>query len=318
MRTCAVNKVGRTGDGAAVASGPTSCAARFTPLAALAISASLKAGAAILDVYRSDFAVEHKDDKSPLTLADRRSHEVIASALKETGLPILSEEGRDIPYEERRHWEYFWLVDPLDGTKEFIKRNGEFTVNIALIHKTRPVMGVVYVPVKDVLYFGGEGLGAYKQTNARKTSDVRREPFTEPVGLNAVIPACPESFCDTLLKSSRKLPLLKESDRPYTVIASRSHMSKETEEYLDKLRAEHGEVEIISAGSSLKFCLVAEGLADEYPRFGPTMEWDTAAGQAVVEGAGGDVVAVPHQYHLAYNKPDLHNPWFMVRLEAAR
>ena len=288
----------------------TSYVSRFTPCV---VNAALNAGSAILEVYQSDFAVETKDDKSPLTLADRRSHEVIASALKDTCLPVLSEEGRDIPYEQRKHWEYFWLVDPLDGTKEFIKRNGEFTVNIALIHKTRPVMGVVYVPVKDVLYFGGEGLGAYKITDARETLDVRRETITEHDDPESVIPACQESFLEDMVQSAVRLPLPREEGRPYTVIASRSHMSKETEEYLDKVRAEHGELEIISAGSSLKFCLVAEGLADEYPRFGPTMEWDTAAGQAVVEGAGGRVISHATGGSLAYNKESLLNPYFEVR-----
>ncbi len=267
----------------------------------LAIASALRAGEAILEVYDTDFGVEIKDDRSPLTLADRRSHEVISADLKETGLPLLSEEGRDIPYDERKNWEYFWLVDPLDGTKEFIKRNGEFTVNIALIHKTRPVLGVIYVPVKDVLYFAAEGIGAYKLASVQAG---------KPASLQAVTPARWELA--SLLEKAAKLPLPKDPDRPYTVVASRSHMSKETEDYLDKLRAEHGEIEIISAGSSLKFCLVAEGLADEYPRFGPTMEWDTAAGQAVVEGTGGSVLSLVTNGQLAYNKEELLNQYFVV------
>lgn len=315
-----------------------------------AISAALRAGEAILDVYQSEFEVELKQDRSPLTLADRQSHEIIYAAMEKTGYPILSEEGKDIPYEERISWENFWLVDPLDGTKEFIKRNGEFTVNIALIHKTSPVMGVVYVPVKDVLYFASEGLGAYKLENARDALHVRSAtgtdtpsppsspsrgedrpsstlPSTAP-DLSGIAKAFSDNapplrggdegegeICglnlNTILKKSTKLPLPEKPNRPYTVVASRSHLNKDTEDYLAKLKAEHGEIDLISAGSSLKFCLVAEGLADEYPRFGPTMEWDTAAGQAVVEASGGKARSSIRE-PLNYNKENLMNPFFSV------
>lgn len=260
-----------------------------------AATLSLQAGQEILEVYQSDFAVELKDDSSPLTLADRRSHEVISKGLNKTGLPVLSEEGRAIPYEERKNWEYFWLVDPLDGTKEFVKRNGEFTVNIALIYKSRPVLGVIYVPVTDVLYFAAEGVGAYKVGKTREACEYYVSS-------------------ESLIAKAEKLPLSHQHKRPYTVVASRSHMSKETEEYLGKLRANHGEIALLSGGSSLKFCLLAEGLADEYPRFGPTMEWDTAAGQAVVEQAGGTVINEDTGKPLVYNKENLLNPWFKSRM----
>ncbi|MFQ5963390.1 MAG: 3'(2'),5'-bisphosphate nucleotidase CysQ [Candidatus Scalinduaceae bacterium] len=257
------------------------------------------AGEAILDVYDSDFAVEHKDDKSPLTLADKRSHEIIADDLKKTTtvnnqiLPILSEEGRDIPYDERKKWEYFWLVDPLDGTKEFIKRNGEFAVNIALIHANKPILGVIYVPVKDTFYFAATSLGAYKVLNS--------EIMTAKLSMKE------------LLYKSQKLPLSanNKKDSP-TIIGSRSHATKELSEFIEKIKDKHGEVKLISAGSSLKFCLVAEGKADVYPRFGPTMEWDTAAGQVIVEQSGGRVIDIQAKEPLRYNKHNLLNPFFIV------
>jgi 3'(2'), 5'-bisphosphate nucleotidase len=255
---------------------------------------SQDAGAAILEVYGSDFAVEHKDDKSPLTLADRRSHEVITrglSGLEGMQIPVLSEEGKNIPFEERRGWEIFWLVDPLDGTKEFIKRNGEFTVNIALIQNNRPILGVIYIPVKDVFYFGAQGLGSFR-CPALSFED--------------------RTSVDAITGMAARLPDAESTSR-YTVAGSRSHMSPETEAYIRTLREQHGDVDFISAGSSLKFCLVAEGRAQVYPRFGPTMEWDTAAGQAIVEQAGGEVVHTVSLEPLTYNKESLTNPFFIVR-----
>jgi 3'(2'), 5'-bisphosphate nucleotidase len=261
-----------------------------------AVVAAKKAGDAIIEVYGSSFNVEQKEDRSPLTLADRRSHEIISGRLQasENPLPLLSEEGRDIPYGERKTWEYYWLVDPLDGTKDFIKKNGEFTVNIALMHKDRPVMGVVLLPVKDILYF------AAKNTGAIRISDTSWIANSLSFG--------------ELQEKALRLPIKAEKgERTFTAIASRSHLSDETSVYLDTLKKEHGEVGIISAGSSLKFCLVAEGTADVYPRFAPTMEWDTAAGQAVVEQAGGAVLQYETGGPLRYNKENLLNPWFIVR-----
>lgn len=291
-----------------------------TALVFAAIFASKKAGDAILDVYNSDFAVELKDDKSPLTLADKRSHEIISSRMnnispdltnrlygsKDRRIPILSEEGKNIPYEERKNWEYFWLVDPLDGTKEFVKRNGEFTVNIALMHINRPVLGVIYIPVKDTLYFGAEGLGSYKL-------EFKKQPHLK----------LPEEYSydnfNDIISASEKLNTGKDTGETsdkiqhITVIGSRSHMSKETEDYINHLKKKYPEIDIISAGSSLKFCLIAEGTADIYPRFGPTMEWDTAAGQAIIEQAGGKVLKISSDEPLRYNKEDLLNPFFVVK-----
>jgi 3'(2'), 5'-bisphosphate nucleotidase len=269
---------------------------------------SYKAGEAILEVYNNqDIEVHYKDDKSPLTIADMKSHKIIMNNLgghensqsgktPSIGLPVLSEEGSNSTYEERKDWSSFWLVDPLDGTKEFIKRNGEFTVNIALIEGNRPVLGVIYIPVKDLFYFGAEGIGSYKLTG----SNYPHAPRTE-------------KKLDTILEHCEKLPLNSEppQDR-LMIIGSRSHGTEKLDEFVDKMKEKYKEVDLISAGSSLKFCLIAEGRADIYPRFGPTMEWDTAAGHAIVTNAGGMVVDMISNEPLVYNKKDLHNPWFSV------
>lgn len=254
-----------------------------------AIKASLNAGEEILKVYDSDFAVEHKDDKSPLTIADKNAHATICSALKETNIPVLSEEGKSIEYSERSKWEYFWMVDPLDGTKEFIKRNGEFTVNIALINQQRSILGVIYVPVTKTLYFAAQGIGAYK----------------------LIINDMVDDNLDGILQQSLKLPAAQA--KKFTVVASRSHLSEETEMFIDGLKTAHKEVDFLSSGSSIKLCLVAEGSANVYPRFAPTMEWDTAAGQAICEIAGKKVVDYTTNQALLYNKVNLLNNWFIVQ-----
>jgi 3'(2'), 5'-bisphosphate nucleotidase len=261
-----------------------------------AVAASLAAGSAILHVYETgDFQVEAKADDSPLTMADKRAHQVIMKFLSHLGYPILSEEGKAMPFDERRHWTLAWVVDPLDGTKEFIKKNGEFTVNIALVDHGKPVLGVIYVPVKRVLYFASREAGAFR------LDDVDL--------LNA-----PEDL-DGLMAAARRLPLpAEEAGKPaaYTVIGSRSHATPELHEFVKQKRAEHGDVEFLSAGSSLKICRVAEGSADIYPRLGPTMEWDTAAGQAIAECAGRTVTVWETGEPLGYNREDLLNPWFVV------
>lgn len=254
-----------------------------------AINASLIAGEKILEVYNSEFAVEHKDDKSPLTEADKQSHNAIVNALKGIDIPILSEEGKSIEYDERKNWELFWMIDPLDGTKEFIKRNGEFTVNIALIKNSAPILGVIYVPVTKELYFGDINKGSFKVNNFTKT-------------INSL---------DEILNISNKLPEENKSNK-YVVVGSRSHMSEETLEYINTEAAKHGDVEILSKGSSLKLCMVAEGKANAYPRFAPTMEWDTAAGQAIVEASGAEVLNWKTKKSMAYNKENLLNDWFLV------
>ncbi|MGB0175695.1 MAG: 3'(2'),5'-bisphosphate nucleotidase CysQ [Owenweeksia sp.] len=255
-----------------------------------AIEASVLAGQEILKIYEDTFEVEYKKDNTPLTLADKRSHETIVEKLQVTGIPILSEEGKEIRYEDRNHWKVLWVVDPLDGTKEFIKQNGEFTVNIALVEGQDPKMGVIYVPVQDVLYFGAPETGSYKIERAGKAD------LTD---------------MDTLLENGQKLPV--SYDRPFTMVGSRSHMNDDTAEFFAGIRREHPQAEVISCGSSLKICMVAEGKADVYPRFAPTMEWDTAAGHAIVKYAGFDILKPDTNQPLQYNKEDLLNPWFIVR-----
>lgn len=236
-----------------------------------------QAGHAILEIYHRDFAVQHKADESPLTEADLASHHTIVDGLQQLtpDIPVLSEESASLPYETRRQWRRYWLVDPLDGTREFIKRNGEFTVNIALIEDGRPVLGVVHVPVSGVSYTGVADNGAHKQ---------------DEHGIR------------------RPIQVTRPCQRPVRVAGSRSHAGDSLQRFLDKL----GEHDMVSMGSSLKLCLVAEGCADVYPRLGPTSEWDTAAAQAVVEAAGGQVTDTAMQ-PLRYNqKESLLNPHFLV------
>lgn len=253
------------------------------------IAAAVAAGNAILKIYndpQSDFSVEKKEDSSPLTIADRKSHETIISHLEKTEFPILSEEGRIIPYEERKQWSTLWIVDPLDGTKEFIKRNGEFTVNIALVEEGKPILGVIYVPVSKTLYFGSREAGAFRmQLTNSKWEDMEE-----------CIP----------------LPLASPSES-MIVVASRTHMSPATSQFIDALRKVHRNVVLKSSGSSLKICLVAEGSAHIYPRFAPTMEWDTAAGHAIALAAGKNIYSEDSNQPLTYNKEDLRNPWFIVK-----
>ncbi|MFN7064590.1 MAG: 3'(2'),5'-bisphosphate nucleotidase CysQ [Aquificaceae bacterium] len=255
----------------------------------LAIKVSLEAGEEILKIYTGDFSIDWKLDQSPLTLADKKSHQIILEGLSITEIPLLSEEGKDIPYENRSKWDYFWLVDPLDGTKEFINRNGEFTINISLIHKSRPMLGVIYVPVKGLLYYALKNKGAYRV-------------FVEE-----------DDSIEGLFSRADKLPL-NEADglTAVRVVASKSHLSPETQAYVDRLRGTYKDISFRSAGSSLKFCLVAEGEADIYPRYSPTMEWDTAAGDVIVEEAEGKVIDVESGKSLIYNKRVLKNPYFVA------
>jgi 3'(2'), 5'-bisphosphate nucleotidase len=254
-----------------------------------AITAALEASKAILEIYHSgDFDIEIKGDNSPLTHADTASHNVIMSYLGATDIPVLSEEGRDIPYQERKDWKQLWIVDPIDGTKEFIKRNGEFTVNIALIENQRPLIGVIFVPVTGELYFSSKEMGAYKVKVDLDDYDL-----------------------EALLEKADTLPLQRE-DNTFTIVASRSHMSAETEEYVQEMREIHGEVKLISKGSSLKLCMVAEGAANCYPRFAPTMEWDTAAGQAICEHTGFKVIDWDTKKNMLYNREELLNNSFLI------
>ena len=242
------------------------------------VTIAKEAGHAIMQIYAQDFEVEYKQDNSPLTLADQTANDIIETGLNQlpVNLPILSEEGKHTPYEERKYWEYFWLVDPLDGTKEFVKKNGEFTVNIALIHKDTPVLGVVYAPALDICYWAKKNQGAFKD--------------------------------------GQRLPLKTEGQRStYKIVASRSHMSDDTQAFIDAIDT-NKEKELISIGSSLKICLVAEGEADIYPRLGPTMEWDTGAAHAVVDESGGQLLDFGVNMPLKYNlKESLINSYFIVR-----
>src|SRR5210317_2137010 len=254
----------------------------------VAAQACLDGGAAILDVYNNEETqVEIKGDDSPLTQADLKSNAAIMEHLNKTSYWVLSEEGKHMEYADRKDISTMWIVDPLDGTKEFIKRNGEFTVNVALVQDGAPVLGAVYVPITGELYLGVVGQGA------------RKYHFEAGATLNKKD-----------LEGGSALPLA--IDRPFTAVGSRSHMNDETADFLESYKAKHGEVAIMSKGSSLKMCMVAEGLADVYPRFAPTMEWDTAAGQAVVEAAGFAMLHKETRLPLEYNKEDLLNPHFIV------
>ncbi|MGP8217288.1 MAG: 3'(2'),5'-bisphosphate nucleotidase CysQ [Bacteroidia bacterium] len=256
-----------------------------------AVNLIILAGKSVMEVYNKPFDVEYKEDHSPLTEADKISNDIISSGLKITEYPlVLSEEMAQVAYEDRKTWKNFWLVDPLDGTKEFVKRNGEFTVNIALIEDGFPVFGLIYLPVPQTLYFAIKGHGAYRLLNAGKTT---------------------YQWMDQLMKDAEKLPLFIPK-RVYTIIASRSHLSPETEAFIRNEEEKKGHVTTISAGSSIKFCLVAEGKADAYPRFAPTMEWDTAAGQVIVEEIGKRVLNIETNKPLSYNKKSLVNPHFLV------
>lgn len=259
-----------------------------------AMDAALAAGDEILKVYNdpcSDFQIERKADNSPLTLADRKAHEVIMTYLQDTDYPVLSEEGKHLSYEERSQWRALWIVDPLDGTKEFIKRNGEFTVNIALVEEGVPVFGVIYVPVRQTLYWGELTTGAYKMEGVT----VREGRSLEEMRAAAVSLPC------------------SETNEAFVIVASRSHLSAETEEYMEEKRKIYPHIELVSVGSSIKICWVSEGVADEYPRFAPTMEWDTAAGHAIAKASGAEVYQAGKEEPLVYNKPDLLNPWFIVK-----
>ena len=256
----------------------------------IAIEAALKAGKAIMEVYNSVFEVEYKDDNSPLTEADKKANHIINSFLVPTQIPIISEENKQTDFSIRKNWRKCWVVDPVDGTKEFVKRNGEFTVNIALIENEKPQLGVIYVPATKVIYFAN-----VLKRKAFKAELTSHDTPIEEV-FNISIPLKPKH----------------EKSNPIQVVGSRSHMNQETLNFLEELKQKGKEVEIVSKGSSLKFCLVAEGNADVYPRYAPTMEWDTAAGQAICNAVGLVVISKETNKQLLYNKENLLNPWFLV------
>ena len=256
----------------------------------VAIKAALKAGKAIMEVYGSVIEVEYKDDKSPLTEADKKANGIINSYLMPTKIPIISEENKQTEFSVREKWNRCWIVDPLDGTKEFIKRNGEFTVNIALVETGKPQIGVIYVPATKVIYFANVLL---------------KEAFKSELTSHI-------TSVEEVLKNATPLRPKQGDSNPIQVVGSRSHMNRETLDFIDKLKQSGKEIEIVSKGSSLKFCLVAEGNADVYPRYAPTMEWDTAAGQAICNAVGIEVISKATNSPLLYNKENLLNPWFLV------
>ncbi|NNC84772.1 MAG: 3'(2'),5'-bisphosphate nucleotidase CysQ [Bacteroidia bacterium] len=263
----------------------------YSKLLPIAIEAAMKGAEKIMQVYAATTEVTLKEDKSPLTQADTMAHNAIKDILASTDLPLLSEEGSKIEYDTRKNWEYFWMVDPLDGTKEFIKKNGEFTVNIALIKNGEPVFGVIYAPVLETLFYGYDGLGSYKMQVTNHKVDF--------------------STTEDLVSNSTKLPENKNRDS-YIIVASRSHFNEETEKFVAKAKEKHNNIDFISKGSSLKICLVADGSADVYPRLAPTMEWDTAAGHAIAEFAGKQVIDHKTGKKMQYNKENLLNNWFVV------
>lgn len=258
-------------------------------LLSVAIRAALDGGKQILKVYETNFEVEIKGDNSPLTQADKNANDVINVFLKTTEIPIISEENKQLDYSERKDWKRCWIVDPLDGTKEFIKRNGEFTVNIALIEYGNPLLGVIYVPVTKELYFTSEEGNASKKITLT-SEDISVEEILEKA---------------EIIKPSAITSKVK-------IVGSRSHLNEDTEKFIAAIKKEN-EVEIVSKGSSLKFCLVAEGLAHIYPRYAPTMEWDTAAGHAICNAAGVSVIDQTTGKAMKYNKPNLLNNYFVVK-----
>lgn len=259
-------------------------------------NAAVRAGAAIMKIYKNsdDYDISLKSDHTPITIADRAAHDTIKEALGQTRIPILSEEGRTMLYDERRNWELFWLVDPLDGTVEFIKGNNEFTVNIALMENNVCISAIVYVPYHHKIYIAERGRGAWVMRDV--------EPDAESAYTYADIHA-----------NIEPLPLADASHEVFRVAVSRSHQTPETHSHIEALRAEHPELEIVEQGSSYKFCLLAEGTVDYYIRTTTTSEWDTAAGELILEEAGGSTRSYPTGEQLTYNKEVLDNPWFIAR-----
>lgn len=258
-----------------------------------AFNAAVRAGAEIMKVYnnREGYDIEVKRDNTPLTIADRLAHNKIKEVLGETRIPILSEEGREMLYDERKNWDMFWLVDPLDGTIEFIKGNNEFTVNIALMANNECVGAIVYVPYLGKMYFAERGCGA--------------------MVLEGIVPDENATYSnDAIRQNAKALPLASASHDKFRIAVSRSHQTAETADFVEQMRKIHSEAEIIEQGSSYKFCLMAEGVIDYYPRTTTTYEWDTAAAELILAEAGGKTHSLPDHKPLQYNKENLHNPWF--------
>lgn len=259
----------------------------------IAINAALEAGAAIASIYNRGFQVRYKEDQSPLTEADLASHNCIKNKLAGCGLPLLSEEGNIPSWEQRKSWNRYWLIDPLDGTKEFVKRNGEFTVNIALMEKDFPIFGVIYIPVSRELYFGSQQTGSYRMILEDEKPLVKINGFEE------------------WKIAATRLPVPRNT-KDIWLMLSRSHVSEKTGVWLKQIEKHFGSIKTLNVGSSIKFCRMAEGMVQLYPRFSPTMLWDTAAGQAIAEGAGMAVISLSDKKRLAYHREELRNPDFVA------
>jgi 3'(2'), 5'-bisphosphate nucleotidase len=272
-------------------------------LLSCALLSAVLAGEKILEVYDTDFDIEYKDDDSPITLADKRAHEEIFSRLRTAfpDVPVVSEEGKKSAYEERKHYKRLWLVDPLDGTKDFIDKNGEFTVNIALVEETRPVLGVVHIPARDTVYYAADS-GSWKAEGIRKILSEMTDGQYD-AGF----------FFEAISRVSRKLPLQKKKPRDGLVIMkSRFHTSDNTQRFIDMLERRFPDTGVVSSGSATKLCILAEGTGDVYPRLVPTMEWDTAAGDIILKNAGGCIIALDSPGGIRYNKRVLRNPGFVA------
>lgn len=262
----------------------------LSPMYINALEASIEAGKIILSIYKKQsYEIEIKKDESPVTIADKSSSAIISIYLKKTNYPVIDEELGLPTYDERKNWKQFWLVDPMDGTREFISGNGEFTVNIALIEDSIPVFGVIYTPTTGELYWGGKSTGSYKLEGIFSAEDLKLQRA-----------------------NAKRLTVSLNQPEKLTIAASRSHLDKKTEEFIEELKNKAGELNFVSKGSSLKLCMIAEGTAHVYPRFSRTMEWDTAAGHAIVLGTGGKILQKANMQELAYNKRDLANPPFIA------
>jgi 3'(2'), 5'-bisphosphate nucleotidase len=268
----------------------------YETLVYAAIQAAVKAGRRIEEIYQHPFEVEYKSDFTPVTIADKEANAIIEKSLEEFGIPVMGEEGEQFQYEKRRNWNRLWIVDPLDGTKEFVKRNGEFTVNIALAENQKPVIGVIFSPVLKDLYFAAEGLGSFKLD---KHTFIEHQDRFFSLDLEA------------LKNLSARLPL-QELPATLTLVASRAHPDAKIHKHINKHLATGKQIQMVYVGSSIKMCLVAEGKAHEYPRYGRTMEWDTCAGHCILKNAGGEIISLDDQLPLRYNKEEIENPSFLA------
>ncbi len=254
-----------------------------------AINCAIEAGQEIMNIYMTDdLGIAHKEDNSPLTKADLFAHEIISNTLAKTNIPILSEEGKHAPFSERKQWSRLWIIDPIDGTKEFINRNGEFTINIALVENENPILGVIYAPAINTIYFAAKNIGSFKLNNISGNESA-----------------------ENLINNSISLPCQSPPEN-FTIVASRSHSSKETDLFIKTLERQYGKIETKHVGSSLKLCMIAEGSAHIYPRFVPTMEWDIAAGHAICLFANSNVIDYKTDRPMTYNRENLQNNWFMA------